>query len=60
MKSYIWGSVELIRRDGLWSRNFYKVMGEIGIYIKKFDRRNINNLCWILLRENNKNRINFF
>lgn len=35
MKSLIWGSVGSIRRDSLWSRNSYKVMGETGIYVLK-------------------------
>ena len=35
MKSHIWGSVESIRRDSLWSRNSYKVMGETGISVVK-------------------------
>lgn len=33
MKSHIWGSVESIRRDSLWSRNSNKVMEETGICI---------------------------
>jgi len=36
--------VESIHRDGLWSRNSYKVMGETGIsVVKKSDRRKIMN-----------------